>query len=352
MLFGQYSYVPLVRTREAELAGIEQLKETVLDSCLPIIELTRSRRSKSDPQGDIQKNLARVSKLLAGRRYILDVTVEDEFSNGQTTALLNPSDFFGNWIQFVANLPDQLIPMIHISEGMSANEVRQEVSLLAENADSLAIRLDYGNAAMADVMAAVYEGVGDPNRIVTVLDAAFVRTGTHADHDDLIIAGVDAISGIAEPAGIVCLSSSFPASVKEKGYGGDSYGSFELAEVNLTKAVKEQRPNRRIYHGDYSCTHPHRYTASYGGWVPRVDVPLEESCFYYRHRRIDGGYVHAAKDVLSDEQYEDVGAWGDEQIARAAEGNPEGRSPSHWISVRVNIHITKQTNYWKAFSAE
>lgn len=56
--------------------------------------------------------------------------------------------------------------------------------------------------------------------------------------------------------------------------------------------------------------------------------------------------MRAAREALDDELYENAGAWGDEQIAKAAEGEPEGRNPSHWIAVRTNIHITRQSRQW------
>lgn len=348
MLLDRYAYVPLLRTREAELKGFEHLSGDILGSCLPVIELTRSRRSKNNPQGDIARNVERVSNLLKGRNFILDVSVEEEFSNAQTEALLDQNNSFGNWVQFVASLAnDHIVPMIHLAEGMNMQAIEQEAARLSEHARSLAIRLDYSDAGVADVMASVYRAIPDPQRITVILDAGFIQTGSQADHDDLVLAAIDSICEVGEPGGIVCMSSSFPSSVKDEGYGGDSRGAFEMAEVLLTRLVKQQRPDRRLYHGDYSSIHPLRYPAAFGGWVPRIDVPLDDVYFYHRYRRSDGGYERAAREVLSDELYEDAGTWGDEQIAQAAEGDPEGRSPSHWIAVRVNIHISRQTRQWR-----
>lgn len=345
MIFGRHTYVPLLRTRDAELKGIENVRPSLLDLCLPVFELTRSRRTKSSPQGQIEKNLERISALLGERKYILDVTVEDEYSNNETELLLNPDDGFANWCEFIETRGDNnLIPMVHLVEGMTDRELSEEVSRLITVTDSVAVRLDYTDGGIEGVMRTICDELPDPAKLIVILDAGFIRTGSERDHDDLMINAAQSVMGVARPAAIIPMSSSFPSNVKEKGYGGDASGEFSMSEVLLSDLVVSQMPNAPIHHGDYGSIHPFRYPGMFGGWVPRIDVPLEDLYFYHRCRRDAGGYETAARRVLEDDRYESAKTWGDEQIEFAAQGEPEGRSPAHWIAVRVNIHLSRQAN--------
>ena len=55
-------------------------------------------------------------------------------------------------------------------------------------------------------------------------------------------------------------------------------------------------------------------------------------------------YVRAAKSIVRLAEFRTVrelveSVWGITQIQTAADGHPPALSPSHWISVRLNIHI-------------
>jgi len=145
-----------------------------------------------------------------------------------------------------------------------------------------------------------------------------------------------------QPINCATLASSFPSSVVASGYGGDEYGRFNLSEVMLSKQLKAIFSDKKVIHGDYASIHPLDFDGTVTNWVPRVDCPLDEQLYYYRYRRDDGGYIKAAKCTLEDKAYVDLDCWGCENIKDAARKDPQGRSPAHWISVRLNIHISRQ----------
>ena len=86
------------------------------------------------------------------------------------------------------------------------------------------------------------------------------------------------------------------------------------------------------------------------GWVPKIDCALQHVVYYYRMRRPVGvtayksTYKAVAKKVVSDYRFPSslTGIWGIEQIKNASEGNVPSSSPSFWISVRMNTHISQQ----------
>jgi hypothetical protein len=130
----------------------------------------------------------------------------------------------------------------------------------------------------------------------------------------------------------------------DAGYGtaGAGAGEFRIGEVEIFKEVRNI--SRRVVYSDYGSIHPRRYD-DFGRWTPRIDYPLDDKIFFYRFKQEAGGYVTAAKSVVKDSRYSRIRrlkAWGEEEVAAAAAGEPNGRSPSHWIAVRMNLHITRQ----------
>src|SRR5690606_11774352 len=90
-------YCPALRTRDSELKGYSQLDDSVKDALLPIFELTKSRRSKSNPDGSIAVTVSRLLDAVGDRPFIVDVTSLGSQSNTETAALLNPDGAFSVW---------------------------------------------------------------------------------------------------------------------------------------------------------------------------------------------------------------------------------------------------------------
>jgi len=350
MTIGRFKYFPLVRTRQAELKALSHINWTKLPGVCPIVELTASRRTSKDKVGDIQKNLDALANGINLDRFILDVTLEPAFSNPQTVRLLDSTDAFQKWRAFLPNVTCKgLIPAIHIAEDMKPEDLRSEVESLAGNYESLAVRLDYSEPTNALYIHEILKVLNDPRRLCVIIDGGFIRKNRAADHESLFRSAIDATKVVGHEAPIfVTLSSSFPSSVVQRDYGRDHEGEFPLEEIVLTRLVQERESDAAVVHGDYATIHPIRYPEIYGGWVPRVDVPLKDEVFYFRYRREEGGYELAAKHVVEDRRYKSIGSWGNRQIEMAAAGEPEGLSPSHWIAVRVNIHIETQAQIRKA----
>ena len=110
-----------------------------------------------------------------------------------------------------------------------------------------------------------------------------------------------------------------------------------------------------ISYGDYGSINPLRNDLVFTrGWRPRIDFPTSKNrIFYYREKRSKdkGGtyssygshYVSVAKKVVGNGAFEDIPeSWGVKQIKSAARGFPPGKSPSFWISVRMEIHMLQQ----------
>ena len=338
---GEFRYIPVVRTRDAELKGLSHLKREVLAELLPVVEFTQSRRSSKNASGSVYKCVEKISEILQGGPYIADLTSLINQTNQEISELLRPDNNFDNWVRFVeANLPKPCIPTVHLTLPFDEAAFREQLGRLLAANDLVAIRLPTSYSEYRAVLDLVSESDDVARRAILLFDAGYVEPQV----TNAALAKLKEMFEVARTLNVInraSLVSSFPSSVLAKNYGGDENGRFALSEVEISRQLNSN-VGRNITHGDYASIHPLNFTGTVTNWVPRVDVPLDEELYYYRYRRDNGGYVKAAKRALTDPSYKDMNCWGCENIKEAASGDPQGRSPAHWIAVRLNIHISRQ----------
>lgn len=342
MELSKYKYVSAIRTRNAELKGLEHLTKLITRKCLPLVEFTQSRRSTKNPDGSIQLSVDKITDILDNLPFIADLTSLRRLQNKDVLTLLSPDNNFENWTTFVKeHLPGHCIPALHLTLPYLARSLRSQASTLAAKHDYVALRIPTGYDGYCDVLDGLGELFGNLDKIVVIIDAGFVQPrgirGAIARVSEMTQECDD-----RKPALLATLASGFPSSVVTTGYGEDEHGSFQLTEVTLSEEIRKISKKAEIVHGDYASIHPLDFEGTVTNWVPRVDVPLAKSLYYYRFRRDDGGYERAAKKALHDKQYVDMDCWGCENIKDAARGDPQGRNPAHWIAVRLNIHMSRQ----------
>jgi len=190
------------------------------------------------------------------------------------------------------------------------------------------------------------------DRVVCLVDAEYIPKDKASVYSTNAVSIVKQLSKFS-PDKIVVAGTSFPK--KPTQHGSETEGRMALEEKlfyqNVTKTEKD------VIYGDYATIHPFRNDQSGGnGWVPRIDMPTEDELFYFRDKKdksessYAGAYERVAKKVAETVDYRAVGkklkdCWGLEQINSAAKGLPPGLSPSFWISVRMNIHISLVTSH-------
>lgn len=342
-----FCYSPILKTTDAELKALRHLGLEVLESALPILELTRSRRSKNNPEGSIAKRIDQIQDILGKHPFILDVTTEPAMSNAQIDSILfGGADGFRSWIRQVRDMRDQgllVIPMIHYDPVHEVGVGRQ-IKRLLKLSPVLAFRVDPHDDDLDHYLRffAQHMNISD---LILVLDGRYLSLSNNPDGDyaDYFHGKVTHIQSSHAPKGIVCAFSSFPDSVTRKHYGDDESGTFPVAELVTNRNLQSVG----VVAGDYGSVHPLRYSTGGGTWIPRIDFVGDDDQFHYhRYRREDGGYVRAAGKVVDDEHYQAIAGpftWGDTEIELAAGGEPSGKSPSHWIAVRVSLYITQMT---------
>ncbi len=334
-------YVPILRTRDAEIKGFSELSSTVKDFVLPVIEFTKSRRTKKNVDGAVSVCVTKIEEGLQGRPYIADVTSMDSLTNPEIENLLDPSNGFRSWRSFVlANLDSSSIPVIHLTEPLDAKSISVQCNAFLNRHRFVAVRVPHDYEHVARLVELLGELLGKLDRVVFITDGGYVQRLSYQD----VQIGCSSSLGVAGNGFAIraVASSGFPSSVVLPDYGGDAYGKFGLLEVKLSSETQAEPGMRDVLHGDYALVHPADFVGVVTNWVPRVDVPLSEQLYYHRYRRTAGGYEKAAFMAFNDADYSPLACWGDHNIRSAAQGKVLGKSPAHWIAVRVNYHITRQ----------
>lgn len=349
MKIEDFYYYPLLKTTDAELKAYSNLDASVAEEIIPIFELTKSRRSKKNPIGKISNRLEQLVELSDGRPFILDLTTEPTLSNSETKHLLNSSNNgFAEWRNFVAEI-ENVIPVIHYNEDASDTDIVKQAKELEANHKYVAFRADAFDPDMMSYFKKILDALKRPERLITILDVGYVPVPSWNEAVAPIKARIFEILKYKKLNHIICLGSTFPKTVVATGYGQDDMGEFPISEIQIHEEVR--KIYKDVLYGDYASIHPIRYQIGGGGWIPRIDVPLDKTCFYHRKRalknKVKEAYVEVAETVVADKKYKPfkgIAVWGDLEIAAAASGKPNGKSPSHWIAVRANLHITKQHN--------
>lgn len=334
-------YMPIIRTRAAELRGFRELSTDTCRSLFPMIELTRSRRSSKNPGGDIQKSIDATVEILADRPFVVDLTTLASQQNSEFNQLLDDTNAFQAWTDFARErLPPMCVPVVHLTAPFEEVDFTPQVERLLGRFGRIAIRVPTSYSEFTEVISTLEVELGSLQKAVFILDAGYVTAKSLPGAYGRLSEMLDDLAG-KTPNWLSATSSSFPNSVTSVG-GGDEEGELELYEVELGNALLKLRPD--LSYSDYAAIHPLDFSGTVANWVPRVDVMLDQKFYYYRYRRTAGGYPLAAAEARKDRRWVSLDCWAQDNINAAASGNPKGMSPSFWIANRVNFHVTRQVS--------
>ncbi|SIQ71331.1 Beta protein [Shewanella morhuae] len=341
----EFVYFPIIKTRDGELRCFENINDDDFSKILPIYELTKSRKTKVAPDGDIYRRMKQIAEIQKNRPFILDLSTDKIYSNPQIEQLLSEQSGFKEWQYFLFDLFSDLniIPMVHLYEDDNGKfaDVEEFVAIASARSKFLAVRLPYdlSHNEVEQYLSPIIKNLKDDCKLYVLLDAEFVR---NKSTDEVVDAFLEACAGTksfeAKIEGVVMLCSSFPSSVAQAG-GDDVAGSFKINEEDIYQGISEEFP---IRYGDYVSINTEQIEMKGGTFVPRIDIAsLDGKSFTYkRYRRNNGGYVNAAKHTISDtDSYQPLGVWADKEIKAAATNSPSGISPAFWISVRMNYYV-------------
>lgn len=391
-------YYLLFKTAQAEFRAWNNLKPSAKSSVFPIVELTRGRKIPRADKNffgegehlpeenwvnhtgiyDFFRNVENSREAFIDcEKVIIDLTREDSLSCKEIEDLAISDDGYQKWIDFLnaekVNY-QSLIPtlLVNPSENENEEEYKQNLELQFSAISDEFSGVAYRASVLIDTDF-IYDLMLLANRINdalergkqfwVILDHEFIRPGMGLLHASTTSGLIETITELIPNAQIVILSTSFPKSIID--LGNPDSDSFPMEEIFLFEEIKKNIGERNsIHYGDYGSINPMRNDiVGFSGWRPRIDFPssVKKRTFYYREKRdvigeiVEDGnkkkiygpygshYVSVANKIVNDDAFEDMpDSWGVAQIKLAKDGTPPGKSPSFWISVRMEIHIMQQ----------
>ena len=349
------NYVPIVKTRDAELRGMCQLMRETKDDIIPLFELTRSRITPKSPDGPVAKRLSKIASDYGVTALGFDLTSFTDLQNKEIYGYYDAREGFQKWTQFIANQTDtfpDIYPVLLVSDdGISTESEycerhRPEVASLLDSCGKLIFRVSGDYGALEFDLENLFDRSKPP---IVLLDMEYIPKEKWKVYAEKASQSLTIIyqHGVRH---VILAGSSYPQDPTEN--GSPEYGENRLEEVLMYNHCKKDF--RELIYGDYASIYPlPNLRAGGNGWVPRIDFPssLDDLMVYHRDKkRVNEGsykdaYIRVAKKVVKDRHFlalkNDIGQqnWGIQQILMAAEGYPPGLNPSFWISVRINLHV-------------
>ena len=335
-------YIPNLKTSDAELRALRYLQPDVKKLILPAFELTRSRVTTKLPRGSVRRRAEQLIEVYGDSDFILDITTENDLLNPEMNSFFDEDNGYANWRSFLdTTFNGKIVPCLQYDEGGSRQEFQRQASSLVSRFGKVALRTSVSDAEAVNLYAWALEVAGERNLIV-LGSLYFLDQQSQGLYLDRCSGFIRRVVSNRVPDAIAFPASSFPKSVGGAPYGDDAEGKFAALELPLFDSLRTTYPNLPLVYSDFASVHPIRYPTRGGTWVPRIDVFSGGQFAYSRLRSADGGYVQAARNIIREFGSSLPASWGNDQIRQAARGVLPGRSPSFWISARINMWITQR----------
>ena len=333
--FGAYRYFPALRTRQAELKGLEKLDEERKRKILPILTLGRWPKAL-----DFSKAAAKAADA-AGGPFILDLTSDGAHLANEQLRLRDPDSAYSAWRAFAAETPSA-IPVVQAADVFGVRDFIKQAQAIEKAASRVVFRIRDFSKDTSTVIGAL-SALDDVRNALVLIDCQYIRPALVA-YVTACVSTINALRAEFPELVIAVLGTSFPQSTVPFADASGTRGSIDILERSLHARIGG---NAVAAYGDHSSVHSVVYDdVPIMRWAARIDYPRELD-WYFERRPSDqsaAGYESAAKAVIAvDPDIGTRGIWGEEVILRAAAGDLQGqKAPSPWISVRVNIHLARQ----------
>ncbi|QHE94261.1 protein beta [Pandoraea fibrosis] len=344
-IFSDFRYFPILRTRQAELAGFSKLSDDQKDQILPLITLGKWRNTDG-----VEKALEKVEQCLGKRQYMLDLSKDGQHQNDAVRDLMNPEKGFANWLAFVNQRPE-VVPVVQLSPDARVRDIVKQAQGLERSGKDPVFRVRNYQSDLDHTLTALY-ALDAPENALVVLDAGYIRDiSTKRIKSGVLESVLRSINRIVEEVpevARVLAGTSYPRSVTQFLHkGSETSGKIDMLEHVL---YEEIGPDIVMY-GDHASIHSVVYDDEGGTFLPRLDVPWDHSwTFERRPGRKGDGYAEIATKLLDDHpDLQTNPCWGAQMIRNTANGTGETINGAVTaISVRVNLHITYQLSVFGA----
>lgn len=349
-------YTVVIRTGDAEIRAIENTNRSILEKLFPIIELTRGRKKTLENKTEIFPFTNKLNRLKEGLKDLevaIDVTSENSLTSPEIDELYEYGNGYEKWVNLVREIWEEkcfrkIVPalVMNFDDPTFEDNLIKEINQLSRYCDTLLYRNSIEDEYCYTDLPFILNHLPKDMHLVVLIDCGYTSQAMENNVYQKLIKRIENFkTGLLDDrCDLVFCATSFPNNISD--IGGEEYDEFRIAEVNIHKNIFNLYPD--VFYGDYASINPKRNDniTMARGWIPRIDVPLLESVYYYRERRAKRAYVDTYKEVarktVKDPKFpKDLNCWGCSQIENCCK-LPPSSSPNYWISVRMNIHIEQQ----------
>tara|TARA_R100000789_G_scaffold100384_2_gene110303 strand:+ start:2147 stop:3292 length:1146 start_codon:yes stop_codon:yes gene_type:complete len=372
------SYHLILKTGDSEIRAWRNLSKDRKSMVSVHCEITRGRKKPNkDKSAPFEYNIDKVFEVIRTdfqdcEICVVDITREPTLKSTETENLGMPQDGYRDWVAAVNRLYSEnpkIRPTLIVNPNADddfetfQSDMYAQFDAFSDVFDLISYRasvLHDDNFVDDLLMLAdkVNAYVKQGNVFEVLLDFECIQPSTAALHASYVAPIIREIRQAIPDARIVSVGTSFPKSVTD--LGGDDTDEFRLEEFYLNEEINRTQ-NQEVEYGDYGSINPIRndFNPPVGIHLrARIDFPTDKQTVFY-HRvapTIDKAsnqllsprvamYKAAAKLVVSDPKFSPISdSWGCDKIIEAARKSPEGKSPSFWISVRMELHICRRIN--------
>lgn len=332
------------------MLGFEQLEEEQKRAMLPLFVVGKWPRKGEDT---IQPSLERcLESTKNDQPFIFGLTRLHQHANDEIVRLRHEQNGFRAWLEYLrAKREDhpRLIPSLILDTEANPRNIAQQARAIENDHGDFAVHVMCKFSSDIEMASLVAASVDDTAHPLFVLDLGYISPQTFEATRALAIEHINRLRSIDSNFDIVIAGSSYPKSAAEY---HDRTGLIPIRERDLFREIGGQ--DVAIY-GDHASIHPNVYDGAPRGWVPRIDYSLSDYWYFYRLRAQDNeqAYIECARQIVTSENWpNDTETWAEREILAASNGNPSGRSPKHWISVRVNQHLHAQVTNPPVYGGE
>ena len=353
--FKAFGYYPVFYTRSSEIEALENINDNSKGEIIPLFTLHCKTNST------LTKSAQTVNKKFGDNYYFIEAPNHQNILNrlsDEDQKIINPYDNFKNWCKYTEQF-ENAIPVVQTENRMELKQVIKQAIYLENKKGKLAFRIK--NSRDIDAVIASVSALDDVNNALIYIDAGYIKNNVNDEVNSALKIINKIKKEIVDPT-ICAISSSFPKSpatemnqIASFSQGTILGGSIYQEEISFFSGLYEEHDD--ILYGDYASIHPSIYDESLGfkgKWSSRIDFLSSDEWFSLRDPKQQGdGYKDVAKHIVNLNILDNTpNCWGKEMINNAANGDVFGKSPSKWISVRANTHITGLIDLYHGFPSE
>lgn len=336
MGFTDYSYIPILGVRPAEMRALEELSPNAKDAMLPYIVLQPWLAAN-----ELASAVARVNAAVGVRTLIADISeplpingnrrpVHDAFD-----LLRNSANGYQHYVDFVSE-NENFLPTLQLAD---LTQIDPQIARLAQLDRDVAVRLHEPMLQYGDNIAARFAGVIPSERIHFILDF-------EKQNRDILVKSAISLQTIRNIRNVLpdC-SVSVSASTFPESFVG--LGHQDIFERSFHATVSEALQAENIIYCDRGSARAEALGGGGGSPAPRIDLANLSRWHFFR---VDDaadkfeGFRRAANNAMDATCWNDLGVWGTEYIKRTGGGDGADMidTATKCTAARINIHLHMQ----------